>query len=144
MYRTHLGKATCDCSVSYLNIEPCTHKIVLEESNRIIRDPTFQIRIGSLIIKGICKLLRPEALVEKFKKAAPFMFTLMHTFCASLNKYRKYRCHGVEPDDWDDESLTHESGVGEEAGSPEGKDWWAGYDGFSRNPIFVSSECFQI
>lgn len=125
-------------------IEPCAHEIALEESNWIIKDPTFQIRISSLTVKGIRELLRPETLVEKFKNAAPFMFGLMHTFSASPNKYRRYRRRGVEPDDWDDEPAMEEDSVGEEEGSSEGKDWWKGYDGFSRNPIFVSNKASHM
>jgi hypothetical protein len=125
-------------------IEPCVHEIVLEESNRVIKDESLQIRIKSLTIKGIRELLQPDALVEKFRKSAPLMFGLMHTFSASPNRYRKQKTAqksrtavdaGSEGEDWDDDPNAEENMLGDEGKS--GKDWWKDYDGFSRNPVFV-------
>lgn len=129
-------------------IQPCAHEIALEESNRIIKDSSFQIRVKTLTIHSIRQLLQPEILVQNFRDAAPFMFGLMHTFAASPNKYRKQKAstrektaantEEDEEDDWnDDPNIEDNSGNGE--GEEPGQDWWKDYDGFSRNPIFVRS-----
>ena len=59
-------------------IQPCAHEIALEESDQIIRDSSLQIQIKTLTIKEIQELLQLDALVEKFKKSAPFIFGLLH------------------------------------------------------------------
>jgi hypothetical protein len=129
-------------------IQPCAHEIALEESDRIIRDPTLQIRIKSLIIKAIWELLSPATLVEKFKRLAPFMFDLLHTFSALPNKYCKQRAaqqkrskpggsadpEGTEDADWEDDPNVDENAADDE--QPSG-DWTKEYEGFSHNPIFV-------
>ena len=104
-------------------IQPCTHEIALEESDQIIRDSSLQIRIKTLTIKEIRELLQPDALVEKFKKSAPFMFGLLHTFSASPNKYRKQKAaqqqcsksghKDNEDEDWDDD-LDAEDNAGDD------------------------------
>jgi hypothetical protein len=136
-------------------IQPCAHEIVLDESDRIIRDPTLQIRIKSLTIKDIRELLSPATLVEKFKGSAPFMFDLLHTFAASPNKYRKQRAtqqrqsrtgdsmEGAEDADWEDDPNVDENGADSKQPS---SDWTKEYEGFSRNPIFVCliSGCYTL
>ena len=126
-------------------IQPCAHEIALEESDRVIRDPTLQIRIKSLTVKAIRELLSPATLVKKFKGAAPFMFDLLQTFSASPNKYRKQRAAqqkrsktgssvDSEDTDWEDDPNVDENAADDE--QPSG-DWTKEYEGFSHNPIFV-------
>ena len=72
-------------------IQPCAHEIALQESDNIIKDPSLQIRIKTLTIREIRDLLHPGELLERFKKSAPFMFSLLHTFSVLPNKYRKQK-----------------------------------------------------
>jgi hypothetical protein len=127
-------------------IQPCAHEIVLEESDNIIKDLSLQIRIKTLTIREIRDLLHPDALLERFKKSAPFMFSLLHTFSASPNKYRKQKAaqhrHSEssreatarEDEDWEDDPNAEDDANDDE--QPR-EDSWKEYDGFSRNPVFV-------
>jgi hypothetical protein len=125
-------------------IQPCAHEIVLEESDNIIKDPSLQIRIKTLTIKEICDLLHPDALLERFKKSAPFMFGLLHTFSASPNKYRKQKAaqHGssreaIKDEDWEDDPNAEDNASDDE--QPSG-DSWKEYDGFRpRSATLVSN-----
>lgn len=125
-------------------IEPCAHEIALEESDRIIQDSGLQIRMSKLTLKGIRNLLNPKALMEKIKDLAPFVWGILHTFSASPNKYRRRKARredrsnseDAEDEDWDDDpndDVGHsEADIGE-------KHWSKEYEGFSRNPNFVSA-----
>lgn len=125
-------------------IEPCAHEIALEESDRIIQDSGLQIRMSKLTLKGIRNLLNPKALMEKIKDLAPFVWGILHTFSASPNKYRRRKARredrsnseDAEDEDWDDDpndDVGHsETDIGE-------KHWSKEYEGFSRNPNFVSA-----
>ncbi|KAF7965706.1 hypothetical protein HWV62_42205 [Athelia sp. TMB] len=125
-------------------IQPCAHEIALEESDRIIKDSSFKIKVKNLTIRGIHDLLQPKALVQKFCTAAPFMFALMQTFATSPNRQRKRKtgtATGGQDDseadgEWEDEPDIESS---ENRGNLESEgldeDWWKNYNGFSRNPV---------
>ncbi|KAF7972318.1 hypothetical protein HWV62_18506 [Athelia sp. TMB] len=119
-----------------LIIGPCGDEIALEESNRIIEDTSFQINLSKLTVKGVRELLQPNILVEKFRGAAPFMFSWMHVFAASPNRYRRdketarKRAGTEDSEDEMDDRGDFDSGSEDES-------WWKDYKGFSRNPVFA-------
>jgi hypothetical protein len=85
-------------------------------------------------------------LVEKWKKSAPFMFSLLHTFSTSPNKYRKQKTaqqkcskssdsiEAIEDIDWEDDLNVDENAANDE--QPDSS-WSTEYEGFTCNPIFV-------
>ncbi|KAJ6558912.1 hypothetical protein B0H10DRAFT_2446077 [Mycena sp. CBHHK59/15] len=132
---------------------PCAHELALGDSNRIMNSRDLRIKMKSLTIHQLRNLLHPQKLVEVFKSLAPFMWGILHTFCASPNRYRTRYAADVaaaapgleeddpmadagedENDDWpDDPNL--ESGEGDPDKVP--PHWSGEYAGFSRNPVFV-------
>lgn len=122
-------------------IIPTAYELVLEESDRVIKDPSLQVRIKTLTIQGFRNLLRPEILVEKYRSLAPFMWGILHTFSASPNDYRKRQTRendrgATEDEDWaDDPNANEETDEQQDGTTPS---FWDDYKGFSRNPIFVS------
>lgn len=136
-----------------LIVKPCGDEIALQESDCIIEDMSFQINLGTLTIRGIRELLQPKILVEKFRRAAPFMFGWMYIFAASPNRYRRDKetarrrragpeaqaDEEVDGKDLDDDPDDEDSGDrGDFDRGSQGENWWKDHSGFSRNPIFVS------
>lgn len=134
-------------------ITPVVQAEVLRDSDRVITDMSLQIRIKDLTIARIRELLDPSKLADKYRTLAPFFFELLHVFVASPNKYRKYEMEQrVEGDGVDGESAEERSGENardwdddpnedhDEDGHPDAENTsqWEGFEGFSRNPIFVS------
>jgi hypothetical protein len=74
------------------------------------------------------------------------MFSLLHIFSASLNKYRKQKTaqqkrskygdsiEAIEDIDWEDDPNVDENAANDEQ---PGSSWSTEYEGFTRNPIFV-------
>jgi hypothetical protein len=71
-------------------ITPLAKVMVLEDSDRVIKDVSLQIRVNNLTISGIRELLDPSKLAAKYRALAPFFFEPLEVFTASPNKYRKY------------------------------------------------------
>ncbi|KDR71952.1 hypothetical protein GALMADRAFT_213446 [Galerina marginata CBS 339.88] len=91
-------------------IEPCTVKMVLEESDKLIGDKELQVTLKNLTLQSIKKLLEPKTILEKYHALAPFTWNLLETISASPNKHRKYniKTDNFEDDkeernDWDDD-----------------------------------------
>jgi hypothetical protein len=92
-------------------IKPWAYQIVQDESDKLIKDSSLQVKINGLTLKKIQDLLRPEKKFAKYQELAPFTWQLLHTFSASPNKYRKHKGKGNEmttegqhdDDDWDDD-----------------------------------------
>ncbi|KAJ7337029.1 hypothetical protein DFH08DRAFT_705992 [Mycena albidolilacea] len=70
---------------------PCAHELALQDSNRLINNPDLRIKMKTLTIHKLRTLLHPQKLIEVFKDLAPFMWQIMHTFCASPNNHRRRR-----------------------------------------------------
>jgi hypothetical protein len=125
-----------------LLITPLAKAMVLEDSDRVIRDISLQIRVKNLTISGIRELLDPAKLASKYRALAPSFFELLEVFTTSPNKYRKYEMGrdtaAAEDDeaDWEDDPNEDY----DEAGRPEAErtSGSQGFEGFSRNPTFVS------
>jgi hypothetical protein len=116
----------------------CQREIILEESDRLIRDDELQVRLKNLTLKSIRELLQPQKILDKYRELAPCTWDLLFTFTASPNKYRKRKVevpgdnNEVEGDDWDDDPNLADD-------APEKN--WKGIpmpESFARNPMLVS------
>ncbi|KAJ7710312.1 hypothetical protein B0H16DRAFT_1900799, partial [Mycena metata] len=126
-------------------IAPVAQAAVLEDSDRVIKDMSLQIRIKNLTIAGIRELLDPSKLAAKYRALAPFFFDMLHVFATSPNDYRKFHIPKEEEEvekegtdnstpDWNDPNEDYdEAGHSDAAPTSE----WEGFAGFSRNPIFA-------
>jgi hypothetical protein len=147
-------------SRNYLHdmIIPCAHEIVLEESDRIIKDSTLRVRIKDLKISDLRDLLHPDKLVTKYQTSAPLTFGLMTMFAASPNKYRKEKSsrastttqsmpEHVEDNpfvDLGNDEILEGSDDDDDAEPSPGSQWWKEFEGLSRNPVFVSLNCMFL
>jgi hypothetical protein len=144
-------------SRNYLHdmITPCAHKIVLEESDRIIKDSTLRVCIKDLKISDLRDLLHPDKLVAKYQASAPLTFGLMTMFAASPNKYRKEKSSWASmtaqsmPEQVEDNPFVDLGNDEILAGSDDNNDaepsldsqWWKEFEGLSCNPVFMSLNC---
>jgi hypothetical protein len=71
----------------YEMIRPVACKIALGESDKIIEDRVFQVKMKDLTIASIRDLLQPQYIVEKYQKLAPFTWAVLEKLAASLNKW---------------------------------------------------------
>jgi hypothetical protein len=137
---------------------PCAHELALQDSNRLINHPELRIKMKTLTIHKLRTLLHPQKLIRVFKDLAPFMWQILHTFCASPNNHRRRQAAEIavpvdelgeddpmpdvdaeDEEDWaDDPNL--ESGEVDPDSVP--SHWSREYAGFARNPVFVS--CFMV
>jgi hypothetical protein len=132
-------------------IIPCAHELALQDSNRLINNPDLRIKMSTLTIHKLRTLLQPQKLIQVFKDLAPFMWQILHTFCASPNSHRRQQAADIavsvdedeqmldadseDEDDWaNDPNL--ESGEVDPDSVP--SHWSQEYLGFARNPVFVS------
>ena len=89
-------------------IQPCAMEMVLEESDKLIGDKELQVTMKDLTLKSIRTLLQPKVILDKYHQLAPFMWNLLETISASLNRHCKYNAKmnkfedDEEVDDWDD------------------------------------------
>ena len=92
-------------------VAPFAQAIVGKESDKMIKDVQLKVKMKTLTLKGIQELLQPQQVIEKYRKHAPFMWKLLYTFAAILNKAQKQmakkRAAGGTTmdgdDDWDDD-----------------------------------------
>ncbi|KAJ7795466.1 hypothetical protein B0H14DRAFT_3554157 [Mycena olivaceomarginata] len=139
---------------------PCAHELALQDSNRLINNPELRIKMKTLTIHKLRTLLHPQKLIQVFKDLAPFMWQILHTFCASPNNHRRRQAAEIDvlvddlgeddpmPDvdsedeeDWaDDPNL--ESGEVDPDSVP--SHWSREYAGFSRNPVFAILVCLSM
>ena len=67
-------------------VAPFAQAIVGKESDKMIQDVQLKVRMKTLTLKGIQELLQPQQVIEKYCEHAPFMWKLLYTFAAILNK----------------------------------------------------------
>ena len=123
--------------------QPCANEIATEESNKIVNDKQFKIRISGLTIKSLTELLSPDAIMTAYKESAPFTWEFLSVWATSENEYRKKQqqkrsaqdkgkeMEELEGDesDWDyDPNL-------DEAQLPKKKQ--SGYGAYARNSVLV-------
>jgi len=121
-------------------IKPVAHKIVEEESDKMIRDPELKVTMKTLTLKGIQELLQPQKIMDKYREHAPFTWDLLYTFVASPNKWRKEKAKkATAVDEGDEEDWEDDPNLPDD--EPE-KTWSVPQipEGFSRNPVLVSCE----
>jgi hypothetical protein len=70
-------------------VQGCASKIVLDESDSIISDPSLKVRVKGLTASSIHSLLAPRMLYKKYCDLAPFTTSILHIFTASPNRYRQ-------------------------------------------------------
>ncbi|KAJ7454208.1 hypothetical protein FB451DRAFT_1184959 [Mycena latifolia] len=130
---------------------PCAHELVLQDSNRLVNSPELRVKMKTLTIHKLRTLLHPQKLIEVFKGLAPFMWQILHTFCASPNNHRRRQAADAaaadldeddpmpdadseDDEDWgDDPNL--EAGEADPDSVP--PHWSREYPGFARNPVFA-------
>jgi len=93
-----------------------------------------------LTIASIRNLLQPQTIVEKYQASAPFTWAVLEEFSASPNKWHQRAARKgtaateeEEGSDWDDDPNLDDEGSRNlqwQNTTPEG---------FTRNPIFVST-----
>ncbi|KAH9912508.1 uncharacterized protein B0H18DRAFT_1127083 [Fomitopsis serialis] len=142
-------------------VKPCAHKIALDESNRVIQENSFRVRLKELTIADVRRLLDPAAVADRLRTLAPFTISYLHVFTASPNRYRKdlarkaealERRAGETSDGEEDvppvgsEPVEGAGGGGHSEGiasdpfadtGPAPEDWRAQYLGFTRNPMIA-------
>ena len=69
-------------------IEPCAREIAAAEGDSVIKEPTYQVKISTLTIAGMRRLLQPTALIESLRAKAPFTFGYLHAFTMAPDEYR--------------------------------------------------------
>ncbi|KAJ7823822.1 hypothetical protein B0H14DRAFT_2597693 [Mycena olivaceomarginata] len=126
---------------------PCAHVLALQDSNRLINNPELRIKMKTLTIHKLRTLLHPQKLIQVFKDLAPFMWQILHTFCASPNNHRRRQAAEIAVlipktrKDWaDDPNL--ESGEVDPDSVP--SHWSREYAGFARNPVFAILVCLSM
>ncbi|KAJ6500254.1 hypothetical protein DFH09DRAFT_1289841 [Mycena vulgaris] len=124
-------------------IKPVAEAIVLEDSDRVITDVFLQIRIKDLTISRIRELLDPSKLAAKYRELAPFFFDLLHVFVASPNNDLPPAADGLDnAEDWGDDPNEDYDESGHREAEPTSE--WEGFQGFSRNPIFISGTSTRV
>ncbi|KAJ7572576.1 hypothetical protein C8J56DRAFT_806986 [Mycena floridula] len=121
-------------------IQECAFDIAVEESDNIISYKGFKLRIKSLTIASLRKILNPKVLVKHYQELAPFTWNLLLKFSSSPNPYRRRNQTTAANDatdtgpaefsDWDDDPDLDEMG-------PDGPQMFTKDEGFTRNPIFA-------
>jgi hypothetical protein len=123
-------------------ITPYAADIALQESNQLITDPSLRIPLKEITVEGIQNILKPEMLVKTYREKAPFIFSVLHTFAASPNRYRGKKARKAKQGtsisakpllsiDDSDEEEDLEASIGSDS------EWKNDYPGFSRNPLLV-------
>nr|VWP01094.1 Sensor protein zRas [Ganoderma boninense] len=123
-------------------IEPCARKIAVAEGDTIIKERAFQVKLSSLTIANMRKLLQPAALLRDLRLKAPFTFGYLYAFTTAPNKYRIQSGQSQGEDvftegpsdaavDWTDDPNVEN---GQSGGA---RAWEKDFPGFSRNPLFA-------
>ncbi|KAJ7837890.1 hypothetical protein B0H14DRAFT_2588977 [Mycena olivaceomarginata] len=139
---------------------PCVHELALQDSNRLINNPELRINMKTLTIHKLRMLLHPQKLIQVFKDLAPFMWQILHTFCASPNNHRRRQAAEIavpvdelgeddpmpdvdseDEEDWSDDPNL-ESGEVDPDSVP--SHWSREYAGFARNPVFAILLCLSM
>jgi hypothetical protein len=98
--------------------EPCAHELVLQDSNCLINNPELRIKMKTFTIHKLRTLLHPQKLIQVFKDLAPFMWQILHTFCASPNNNRRRQAVeiAVSVDDLDEDDPMSDADSEDEEG----------------------------
>ncbi|KAJ7367233.1 hypothetical protein DFH08DRAFT_1005503 [Mycena albidolilacea] len=131
----------------------CAHELALQDSNRLINNPELRIKMKTLTIHKLQTLLHPQKLIQVFKDLAPFMWQILHTFCASLNNHRRRQAAEIavpvddlgeddpmpdvgseDEEDWADDPNLESGEVDPDSVLSH---WLQEYAGFARNPVFL-------
>ncbi|KAJ7598550.1 hypothetical protein C8J56DRAFT_1039439 [Mycena floridula] len=120
-------------------IQECAFDIALAESDNIISYKGFKLRIKSLTIGSLRKLLNPKVLARRYQELAPFTWNLLLRFSSSPNPYRHRNSDPAgttspsgpaEYSDWDDDPDLDDMG-------PDIQPAFTKDEGFTRNPVFA-------
>ncbi|KAI1795010.1 hypothetical protein LXA43DRAFT_939422 [Ganoderma leucocontextum] len=136
-----------------LIVQPCAEEVAVEESDELIKEPSFRIKRSSLTMASIRCLMSPTTILSVIKEKAPFTYRLLHAFTTAPNEYRKkkFRRTGEgmvqAAGERAEEDISSEAGGMDEEGDdgdPEAADdalgnnkWEDLYPGFARNPTSV-------
>jgi len=82
-------------------VDSCIEHLVLEESDRLIKEKGLQIVMKKLTVDGLKTLLRPTKIMETYKALAPRTWQILWIFSASPNDYRKRKQRDQAHDDVD-------------------------------------------
>jgi hypothetical protein len=91
LYQLWHAKLLADKKLDRLHafVKKCALEMVLEESDRIISEPSLKVKTPKLTVAEIREVLKPEVLESKTQELAPFTWELLYVFSASDNRYRK-------------------------------------------------------
>ncbi|KAF8910846.1 hypothetical protein CPB85DRAFT_1435113 [Mucidula mucida] len=94
-------------------VQACALEIAEEESNKLISETAFKIKIKDLTVASVKEILQPKIISDKLQQLAPFMWSLLHHFASLPNRYHRYNrakessSSGSEDEsassDWDDD-----------------------------------------
>ncbi|KAE9410021.1 hypothetical protein BT96DRAFT_984345 [Gymnopus androsaceus JB14] len=123
--------------------QPCANEIATEESNKIVNDKQFKIRISGLTIKSLTELLSPDAIMTAYKESAPFTWEFLLIWATSENEYQKKQQQKRSAQDKDTEMEETEGDESDwdydpnldEAQLPKKKQ--SGYGAYTRNSVLV-------
>ncbi|KAJ8087846.1 hypothetical protein PM082_006699 [Marasmius tenuissimus] len=77
-------------------VMPRVEKIVLKESNRLMKDSDLRVDKKKLTLETIRRLLQPAQLIKKYQDKAPRFWYILHAFTTARNEYRRKRkAHAV-------------------------------------------------
>ncbi|KAJ7576224.1 hypothetical protein C8J56DRAFT_900144 [Mycena floridula] len=120
-------------------IQECAFDIAVAESDNIISYKGFKLRIKSITIGSLRKLLNPKVLARCYQELAPFTWNLLLKFSSSPNpcRHRNSAPGGTtsqsgpaEYSDWDDDPDLDDIG-------PDIQPAFTKDEGSTRNPIFA-------
>lgn len=83
------------------SVKPFILKVIIEESDKVIQEPTFKINLRAITMNGIRTLLNPANVATKLQEIAPWMWSILQAFSASPNRYRKYELRVDDDSDSD-------------------------------------------
>ncbi|KAL0563191.1 hypothetical protein V5O48_018883 [Marasmius crinis-equi] len=72
-------------------VMPRIEKIVLKESNQLMKDHELRVDKKKLTLENIQRLLQPAQLIKKYQQKAPRFWYILHAFTTAQNEYRRRR-----------------------------------------------------
>ncbi|KAI0684790.1 hypothetical protein C8T65DRAFT_748499 [Cerioporus squamosus] len=122
--------------------------IALQESNKIIQEPSFQVRITTVTIAELRRLANPQNVLATIQEKAPFTYSFLRAFTVAPNEYRKRKAKSKQAEGENGAEVEvggTQAGQGSQDGDDEeddmggiGMEWKEQFPVFARNPIFVS------
>lgn len=120
-------------------ITPLAQKLVLEESDMLVKNQRLKVKINELTHTTLPNLPQPHEIAKIYRSSAPFTWGMLEMFSASPNRHRKSKkvqdedCSSKEDkDDWNDDPNLDEDDPAalKNESAPQ-------FKGFSRNPFYV-------